>query len=650
MKIFIFLIISLNAFSQHCDVVKSLVSNPHFSRPFFKNEPSLHSNYDQKFIHINIEANDSNTYIISTVNYKIKSKENGLSQIYFEFSPNFTVDSVKVNGNNCNFYHSNDSLIINPCVPFPPHTDIDVSISYRGTASSGFMYRGLVNTYSQEYQQQVTWTLSQAFHLKHWLPCKQDLTDRFDSAWIFITVDSTCKAGSEGILTAITPLGNGKVRYEWKERHPIVYYLLSIAVGKYIEYSFKTHIPGATDSILVMNYIYNNPQCLIDNKTDIDRTADFLRIFSNCFGLYPFHEEKYGHCQVPLPGGMEHQTMTSLGYFIHWLVAHELAHQWFGNNITCASWQDIWINEGFASYAEYIALQYYFDQQTADATIRHFQYRARLEPEGSVYVPFEDIHNEARIFNSNLSYKKGAAIIHMLRYLCENDSIFFTGLKQLNTIYKDSILTGEDVKNLYETLTGKSLDNFFDQFYYGKGYPIYNIICWQDSINNTWSDINIKIQQRGSSPDNNLFTIPLPIKLVFENNNDTIVKLSPTLNIQTFNIPSNHKKLTSIIVDPQDWILDSLESVQISINKIQFDNQQVFIYPNPVKQTFNIYCAKNNSSCTAKLYNMQMQLIEKQQIQYFPYIYRLQNNYAKGVYFLELCFDDLRIVKKIIID
>lgn len=651
MRVFILFLISLNAFSQHCDIVKSYFANPHFSRPSYKNQQSLHSLYDQKFVFINIEANDSNTFIICSANYKLKSKDNSISQIYFEFSPAYTVDSVRINGNNCNFYHSNDTLIINPCLSIPPNTLFDVSIRYHGTASSGLTYRGLTNTYSSLYQQHITWTLSQAYHLKHWLPCKQDLTDRLDSAWIFITVDSTCKAGSQGVLTSVTPMGNGKVRYEWKERHPIVYYLLSIAVGKYAEYSFKVHLPDAPDSVLVMNYIYKNPQCLIDNKADIDRTADFLRIFSNRFGLYPFHDEKYGHSQVPLPGGMEHQTMSSQGYFVHWLVAHELAHQWFGNNITCASWQDIWINEGFASYAEYIALQDYFNQATADATIRNFQYRARLEPEGSVYVPFEDIHNEARVFNGNLSYKKGAAIIHMLRYLCNNDSIFFTGLKLLNTIYKDSILTGEDVKYLYESLTNLYLDPFFNQFYYGKGFPIYNIVCSQDSTNNTWNDITIKVQHRGSSPDNNLFTIPLPIKLIFDNNQtDTLVKLQIIQNNQSFHIPSSQRKLTSVVVDPNDWLLDSLESVQIHINNIEYNLHNVSIYPNPVKQSFTIYYSEPYASCSAELYNTQMQLLEKQNIQHFPFNYVLKNNYAKGIYFLKLRFDKNHIVKKIVVN
>ncbi|MCX7861556.1 MAG: M1 family aminopeptidase [Bacteroidales bacterium] len=569
-------------------------------------------------------------------------------QIFFEFSPVFTIDSVFVNHQACNIIRQNDSLFIIPTIPIPPNTDFEVIISYHGIANSGIPYRGLINTYSNEYQQHITWTLSESFHLKHWLPCKQDLADRFDSAWISITVDSTCKAGSEGILSDIIPLGNGKVRYEWKERYPLVYYLLSIAVGKYVEYSFKTKLPGMQDSLLVMNYIYNNPQCLLDNKTDIDRTINFLHIFSNRFGLYPFHKEKYGHSMVPLPGGMEHQTMTSLGYFFHWLVAHELAHQWFGNNITCATWQDIWINEGFASYGEYIALQDYFDQTTADITMRNFQYRARLEPEGSVYVPFEDAHNEVRIFNSNLSYKKGAAIIHMLRYLCKSDSIFFLGLKQLNSIYKDSILTGNDVKVLYESLTGLDLDPFFDQFYYGKGFPIYTLMCFQDSLtNNTWSSITLKLMQRGSSLDNNLFTIPLPIKLIFSDSTDTLVVINPTQNIQFFEINAT-KKLASAIFDPNDWILDSLEGIHIHYEPISKTEPQILIFPNPTNNFVNIYSNLNYGNCRIECYTLDGKKINNVEFSSFPYRYHITSLEA-GIYILKVSINEFTRIEKLII-
>jgi len=637
-----------NLFPQSCEESKHLRSTS-FSRPFAPKNLALHNNYDQKFIHINIEANDSNRFISNTVNYTLKAKASSIEQVYFEFSPTFTIDSVSINHQTCTYYYSNDTLILFPPSPITPYSLFEVSISYHGDATSGGEYRGLTNTYSSDYNQHITWTLSESFHLKDWLPCKQDLNDRLDSAWIFITVDSTCKAGSEGKLTSVTPLSNGKMRYEWKERHPIVYYLLSIAVGKFAEYSFYVHIPGLSDSLLVMNYIYKDPQCLIDNKTDIDRTGDFLRIYSDKFGLYPFADEKYGHCQVPLGGGMEHQTMTTLGSFVHWLVAHEMAHMWFGDHITCANWQDIWINEGFASYGEYITLQNYFDQATADITMRHFQSRARKEPEGSIYIPIEIAWDENRIFNGNLSYKKGAALIHMIRYLCNNDSIFFYGLKQLQNIYADSVLTGADVRDLYEQITGIDFHPLFDQYYYGKGYPIYNIRWRQDSTQNSWNDLIIQIEQRGSSQDNNLFTIPLPFRIYHQGTYEDI-RLPITQNIEVHNISTQGLKIDSVQFDPQNWILDSLESFSISIEPLAVENDFFSVYPNPASNYIMIDCNKPMQQVKIEFYSMDYKLIFETETQHFPFIHPLNTSISNGVYFLKITTLNRLITQKIVVN
>ncbi len=633
---------------QTCEEAKKANYACSFSKPAYNQEKALHQIYDQRFVHINIEANDSNTYIVNTVTYKLRSRQDTIHAVYFEFSPTFIMDSIDINGITSSYYYSNDTVIVYPGIPIYPYTDFWVSISYHGYSTTGGSTRGITNTYSSQYNQHITWSLSESFHLKDWLPCKQDLTDKLDSAWIFITVDSTCKAGSEGVLTAITPMPNGKMRYEWKEHHAIVYYLLSIAVGKYINYEIYAHLPGMSDSLRIMNYIYANPQCLLDNKTDIDRTVNFLQIYSDKFGLYPFHDEKYGHSLVPLGGGMEHQTMTSLGSFVHYLVAHEMAHAWFGDYVTCASWQDIWINEGFASYGEYIASQNYFNQETADITMRHFQWQARIEPEGSIYVPFEVAWDENRIFNGNLSYKKGACLIHMMRYLCNNDTLFFNTLKLLLQTYKDSVMTGADVRNLFESYTDIDFHPLFDQYYYGKGYPIYNISWRQDSTSTGWNDVTIHIDQRGSSSDNNLFTTPLPFQIIFANHHDTLVKLIPNQNSQTFSVYIQNSKIDTIRFDPQNWILDSLESM-VYVNPLSDDEQLWNIYPNPAKDHVTINAFTMNKPVTVELYSISQQCLLQQSINHFPCTIELPSSVKSGVYTLKMYNASHIYLKKIVI-
>ena len=142
--------------------------------------------------------------------------------------------------------------------------------------------------------------------------------------------------------------------------------------------------------------------------------------FSDLIGLYPFNREKYGHMQANLGGGMEHQTMSTMGGFSQDLTSHELAHQWFGDKVTCATWSDIWLNEGWASYLEYLYRQT-ISQSTADSWMTSTHNSARGAATGSVYVPAGA--SVSRIFSSSLTYKKGAAVLHMLRYVM-GDSAF----------------------------------------------------------------------------------------------------------------------------------------------------------------------------------------------------------------------------------
>ncbi|MCH2231983.1 MAG: hypothetical protein MK105_16730 [Crocinitomicaceae bacterium] len=203
---------------------------------------------------------------------------------------------------------------------------------------------GMTNGSSPSWGNQVTWSLSEPFSAYEWWPCKQSLTDKADSVGIKITVPSTCKAGSNGVLENVVDLGNSLTRYEWKHRHPIDYYLVSVAVAQYVEYNVYANPTGAASPILIQNYIYDNPATLNNFQNDIDETVDFMELFAELYGPYPFEDEKYGHCMAPLSGGMEHQTMTTQGWFAKSLTAHELGHQWWGNNVTCASWADIWVN------------------------------------------------------------------------------------------------------------------------------------------------------------------------------------------------------------------------------------------------------------------------------------------------------------------
>ncbi|HEX3007824.1 MAG TPA: M1 family aminopeptidase [Bacteroidales bacterium] len=535
-------------------------------------EPDWYKTYDVKFYSLDLDISDTSTFLKGNATIRIMFNEPADS-VVFNFNPRLRIDSVLVDGKKASFGFQADLFIAKANTRFQKGNQVDVKVYYEGEVNTPSFFSSVTNEKDYYWKVPVTWTLSEPFGAKHWFPCKQQLTDKADSCWIFLTVPKGRKAGSAGILTDTIPVGNNKMQFRWKTRYPVAYYLISYAVADYYDYSFYTKIEGANDSLLVKNYIYNRPDYLATTRDDINKTGDFLRLYSKLFGLYPFYEEKYGHCVAPIGGGMEHQTMTTLANFSYTLVSHELAHQWFGDYVTCASWQDIWVNEGFASYAEYLAYENLGTKYEADSWMQYAQQKALREPEGSVFVPASDAADEDRIFSTNLSYKKGAVIIHMLRKIINNDELFFKSLRCFLAKYHFGTATAEDLKHVFEKETGINLDKFFDQWYYGKGYPIFDV-----SWNLSGDTLLLKVDQTSSSKDRSFFTTPFEIKASAADY-DTTFRLEQTSGQQIFKIKLV-KPVNTLELDPDNWLLKVVTNITL-LPEIPSDDNYFTMTPNP---------------------------------------------------------------------
>jgi aminopeptidase N len=544
----------------HCDAVKSKWEQQRNMAA----KPTVASleedKYDMKYVKLDISMSNVSTTVAGSVTTIARVVVPSFSSYVFELKDPLVIDSVLIDGAARPFTSSGDVHTVALASPMTEGTLFSAQVFYRGTPVSGTSgtIRGINTLRSPSWGNWATFTLSESYRASDWWPCKQSLKDKIDSADIWITVDDSLKAGSNGLLQAITPVAPGRVRYEWKERYPIVYYLISAAVGKYVDYSYYMRFDGSPDSMLIQNYVYDNPATLPNFKNIIDSTDEQINFFSRLFGRYPFWKEKYGHAMGALSGGMEHQTMSTMGFFQSWLVAHELGHQWFGDNVTCASWSDIVINEGFASYCEYLYIDEFRGRAAATADMRDRQRNVMSSAGGSVYV--EDTTSEPRIFSSRLSYDKGACMIHQLRHVINNDAWFFSVLRSWQTFMKDSTGSTMEFRDLTKamlgsTVNGINIDTFFHQWFYGEGYPMYTA-RW----NQVGSDVFVQLQQSTSMPSSvSLFKVPLEFRLRSATG-DTLVRVVHDQSNQLYRF-SWGKTMTNLNIDPNAWFIDSVLSI-----------------------------------------------------------------------------------------
>jgi len=567
---------------------------PHFGFERYE-RPEWYDDYNVTFYFLDINVENNTTFVSGNATTIADVKRLTLDEFKFELISQLTVDSVIANGVNSSFTRAGDEVTVALQTALGLGETLSFTVYYFGQPPSGGFFSGISTSFVQAWGKNVTWTLSEPFNAKQWWPCKQDLYDKADSVWVFATTSNVNKVGSNGLLTSSIPLPNNKVRYEWKSNYPIAYYLISISVSDYQEYNIYAKPEGLQgDSILIQNYIYNSPGCLEFYKEGIDRTSAFIELLSEYYGMYPFKDEKYGHCLAGIGGGMEHQTMSTMGGFSFGLVAHELGHMWFGDNVTCATWSDIWINEGFASYTEYLTAYFIQGPSSGASWMNNAHNSVKSSPGGSVYVPPAEVNpgNVWRIFDGRLSYKKGAAIIHVLRQEIQDDELFFEILQEFQDQYRDSVATGLDFMGVANQLTGTDFTYFFDQWYFGEGYPIYDII-W-----NYGSDmLYISSTQTTSTNVTTLFETFLEIKVNYTDGTNENVVVRQTENVNYFEIPIS-KAVATIQIDPNNWLIKTVNSVTVGVAEKDIP--------------LNFTIAPNPSSSNIKLYFGQDDGVEKQ--------------------------------------
>ena len=557
-------------------------------------------NYDVKYVKLNLAMDNLSTTLSGDATTKaVVVSSTSLTSYVFELAMGMVIDSILIDGTIAPYATSGALHTVVLPSALPTGTLFTAQVYYHGTPTSGTLMSslGMNSLASPSWGNRATYTLSESYHAYEWWPCKQSLRDKIDSSDVWITVPDSLKAGSNGMLQHITTIDPTHVRYEWKERYPIDYYLISVSVANYVDHSFYVHFTGSTDSMLVQNYVYNNPATLPTFVSVIDSTGMMIDYFSQLYGRYPFWHEKYGHCMAPLGGGMEHQTMTTLGFFEGTLIAHELGHQWFGDNVTCGTWADIFMNEGFASYSEDLFTDHFRSHAGMLTDMQARQTNVKSSPGGTIYV--DDTTSETRIFDSRLSYDKGACLLHMLRFVINNDSTFFQAYKNYQVQMTDSTGIISDFKTVVQNTAGTTvnqmnIDTFFNQWAYLQGYPIYTV-KWNEFGN----DVYIKLDQTTSVPSSDpLFYTPIELSL-HSASGDTVVRVFNNQASQLYHFTWG-KTMTGMTFDPNYWLLYQLASLSQdpTLSVADLTTSSTYISPNPTNNYWQVEGLSADSKLT----------------------------------------------------
>ncbi|MEE8341833.1 MAG: M1 family aminopeptidase, partial [Candidatus Neomarinimicrobiota bacterium] len=372
--------------------------------------------------------------------------------------------------------------------------------------------------------------------------------------------------------------------YHWQERYPIATYLVSVAIHPYtVFYDWYKYSP--TDSMRLEYYVF--PENYNAVQANYGLTKNMIGTFAQKYGEYPFINEKYGHAEFVWGGGMEHQTLTSLGGHSESLIAHELGHQWWGDMVTCANFHHIWLNEGFAEYGESIWYEAEYGVERMQNDMISKQYFGA----GTIFV--EDTTSVGSIFHGGLSYAKASWVLHMLRHIV-GDSAFFAGLQEYGNRYRFKSAVTEQFRDVMEDVSGKDLNSFFQRWIYGEFYPIYNVTYDFNS-----DSLYVLIEQ---TQDSEVFEMPVDIKATFTDNSEQLWVIENSQRKELFTLDlADNTEIINIEIDPDNWILNKIENITKDDNLDTTSSKNVPeefhlypVYPNPFNVGVTIRFAIEN--------------------------------------------------------
>jgi len=481
--------------------------------------------------------------LTGTVVIYFKTIAANVSAINFDLNKNsFNNGSLSVfyHGGACpfSFPGSGNVNIINITIPNirAINTLDSVTINYSGIppAPSGA---------AQGYQRygsspnQYTSSLSESYEDRDWWPCKADMQDKIDSMDINVTVPwvnnvngDTFWVATNGTLYDST-ISLGTRIFRFKTRYPIASYLVCLSVGKFTRY-YRTAYANGT-AVPTVYYILRNTTNHATKTAAMDKVNDVVDSFSRRFGDYPFKLEKHGFYDGLVgAGGMEHQTFSGIAsgsMSSLTTLSHELMHQWFGDNVTFGSWNDLWLAEGPARYSEILAAETVpalgYTPAQVNTMRTNVKNGALSLNAHSAWIPDGNIGSSSLIWSSNYGstvYQRGGMVISMLRAL-SGDSKFFQAMTNYQTALAGRSATTDSLRNHFNTVLGRDISEFFRDYVGGSGNgaaavggvgnPVINML-WNTPATN---HLVVRVMNQTQTAGSNVSYFNGPVVLHFTN-------------------------------------------------------------------------------------------------------------------------------------
>ena len=510
------------------------------------------NDFDMRYYGLHLNLNFTDSSIIAFVDYKVKSLVAALNRVDLNFRNELTVDSIKVGATTATYTHASHLLSINLPAPVGLNQEFDMEVFYHGKP----YYDGSAGlTFTSQFSTQLCWTKATPFRARYWWPSKDFPEDKVDSLDLYIECPTAYDIATNGLRVTSTDLGGGRKLEHFKHNYPICTYLVAFCCATYTK-DIQTWVYGA-DSIPY--YSYSLPGNTVAMNAFKTIGPQSLTILSDRYGEYPYINEKMGCADFGWNGAMEHQTFAMFATDFHtdWVIAHESAHQWWGDMITCRTFHHIWINEGFATYSEPL-----FMEATAGTTAyRNYMQTLKFMGPGSIYV--ENL-TQSEIYDSNLSYDKAAFVLHMLRGVY-GDSLFFQGVRAFaNSQFRYGTATTEDFVSVFSATAGEDISWFTNEWIYGEGHPDYEYSwqCRPDGMGNYIVDLFIEQVQETPT------VFRMPIKTTVTTTAGTVdTTIWNNGRFMAYSLPFADS-VTNIQLDPLQWILRTTTLVPFGVHVI----------------------------------------------------------------------------------